>query len=271
MATYAVGDVQGCFESLQRLLERLAFRPGDDRLWLVGDLVNRGPDSLGVLRWAREHDGCVTAVLGNHDLHLLGAAAGTRSLRRRDTLAPVLEAPDRDELLAWLRARPLVHREDGRLLVHAGLAPAWTADDALAVAARCEAALQEGDGREALDALQQPAPPAWSDGLEGAERLAAGFGFLTRVRGVDADGRRLDEHKGPPAALPPGGVPWFDHPHRRSRDHTIVCGHWAALGLHLGDDVRALDSGCVWGQRLTALRLEDDAVVQVEAVEAPAG
>jgi bis(5'-nucleosyl)-tetraphosphatase (symmetrical) len=240
MATYAIGDIQGCYATLQGLLARIGFDAARDRLWLVGDLVNRGPRSLDVLRWARALDGRIVAVLGNHDLHLLGRAAGVRPRRDFDTFDDILQAPDRDPLLEWLAARPLLYREGDRVLVHAGLLPAWTVDDAEARARAAEAALRTGG------------PAA----LAGSPDMAA----LTRVRLVDGAGEPVPDYSGPLDGAPPGTMPWFAHPARRSRGSRIVFGHWAALGLVLDDDAVGLDTGCVWGRCLTAMRLEDGAV-----------
>ena len=271
MATYAVGDVHGCWKTLRRLLSRLRLHPAQDRLWLVGDLVNRGPRSLEVLRWARATAAAMeerfAVVLGNHDLRLLALAAGVTRPKRLDTLEAVLAAPDAAELIAWLAARPLLHRDPGRqgwLMVHAGLLPGWTVEDAEAAARQVEAALA-GPCRAALLA-RGPADPAADDpALPPLRRALAAF---TLVRTLTADGDRCD-HSGPLADAPPGCVPWFRVPGRRSAGRRIVCGHWAALGLHREDGVVALDTACVWGQRLTAVRLDDGEVFQQETVEGP--
>jgi bis(5'-nucleosyl)-tetraphosphatase (symmetrical) len=265
-ATYAIGDIQGCYDSLQALLSRIDYRRGLDRLWLAGDLVNRGPRSLDTLRWARDQGDSLVAVLGNHDLHLLACAAGVRRPRRRDTFQDVLTAPDRDELLDWLRRRPLVHREGSRLLVHAGLLPPWTADAAVALGREVEAELR-GPGAAALLGSWSDAPRAWSDDLTGIDRHALVLSALVTIRCVDRAGAMDREFNGAPAEVPADLVPWFAHPARRSRDVRVVCGHWAALGLHLAPDVAALDTGCVWGGELTAVRLSDDALWQQAAVE----
>lgn len=270
MATYAIGDIQGCFGTLSALLARLPFDPARDRLWLAGDLVNRGPDSLGVLRWARSLGPAVTAVLGNHDLHLLRVAAGLAPHRGKDSLTPILQAPDRDALLDWLAARPLIHREvlDGQpwLMVHAGLHPTWSADAAEALARQAVAALT-ADRRAFLAALDGPGELAWSPELSGDVRFAALVGVLTRLRCCRDDGSPCADHKGTPDSAPPGCRPWYEVAPRAWSDHRVVCGHWAALGVHVGDGVAALDSGCVWGRELTALRLEDGALFSEPAVE----
>ncbi|MCB9899121.1 MAG: symmetrical bis(5'-nucleosyl)-tetraphosphatase [Planctomycetes bacterium] len=274
MASYAIGDLQGCFATYQRLLRRIEFRPGRDRLLLVGDLVNRGPRSLDVLRWTLRHDAHVHAVLGNHDLHLLAVAAGRAELRPGDTLDDVLDAPDRDELLDWLARRPLVARVDEHLLVHAGLHPSWTADDALALAAPLSARLADPASRGALlDALRRPppgsVPPAWDADLPEPQRTRALIGLLTRLRTCRADGVPCERFSGPPDEAPAGCLPWFDVPGRRSAGTPIVCGHWAALGLCVRDDLLALDTGCVWGGSLTAARLEDGALFSEPACDGP--
>lgn len=266
MARYAIGDIQGCMDSLERLLALLALDPARDALWLVGDLVNRGPRSLDVLRWARAHEATVTCVLGNHDLHLLARAAGS-SAKKRDTLDDVLAAPDRDELIEWLRHRPLVHVEDRWIMVHAGLHPSWTAEQARRLAAELEAELRGPSWRELLAAMEGP-PPPWRPDLEGPARWRAILSYLVRVRTCHTDGRVEPDYDGPPAQAPAGCVPWFELTGPRWRNHVPVFGHWAALGLDVQPGHIALDSGCVWGKSLSAIRLEDGQVFQVKAVDA---
>ena len=253
MATYVIGDVQGCRASLEALLAKLHFRPssrgGTDRLWLVGDLVNRGPDSLGVLRLVRDLGPSATVVLGNHDLHLLARSRGLAVAKPRDTLDEVLAAPGRDDLLAWLAARPLLYEEQGWTMVHAGLHPAWTLVKARSEARRLETLLRT--------------PASWGD-LIGAKGFDEALKVLTTIRTVDESGR-LCKFDGPPAAAPAGCLPWFSHPARQTRGTPIIFGHWAALGHVVGSDYVALDSGCVWGQALTAYRLEDGQVTRVAA------
>ncbi len=260
MATWAIGDVQGCFETLRRLLDRIGGPPPGDRVLLVGDLVNRGPRSLEVLRWAADAGDRVEAVLGNHDVHLLARAVGVVGAAPRDTLDEVLEAPDRDALLGWLRARPLLLRAEGAVVVHAGLLPCWTVAEA------------ERLSREAEDALQSPSAPqalATIHGrFAGSEHLLAARA-LTRIRYCDAAGQPVWGVSSPPDEAPPGLVPWFDVPGRRSTGTPVVFGHWAALGLLLRDDAVGLDAGCVWGRSLAALRLEDRRLVQEPQAEAP--
>lgn len=258
MATWAVGDLQGCAEPFARLLDRLEFDPASDRLWLVGDLVNRGPDSVDVLRRVRALGDAVRVVLGNHDLHLLAAAAGGgRGLREGDTLAPLLAAPDRDELLGWLQAQPLLHTDAGLgwTMVHAGLAPQWTLAEATACAREVEAALR-ADARAFFAEMYGDQPDTWAPDLQGAARLRFTVNCLTRLRYCTAAGRLLPKLKGPPAAAPVGALPWFTVPGRRSAGVRTVFGHWSALGLHRGEDALGLDTGCVWGGTLTAVRLD---------------
>lgn len=267
MATWAIGDLQGCASSLERLLATVGFGDGD-RVWLVGDLVNRGPRSLDALRWAKGLGDRAVVVLGNHDLHLLARAAGVAGPKKRDTLDDVLAAPDRDELIEWLRRRPLVHVEAGRAMVHAGLAPSWSVAQARALAGEIEAALAGDDWKAWLaGAVGKDAPRAWDDRLTGAARARTILSFLVRVRCVDARGVPDPEFSGHPREAPPGRVPWFDVAGAAWADHTIIFGHWAALGLTIGARHVGLDSGCVWGNRLTAYHLDDGKVVQVDAVE----
>ncbi|MGD8375256.1 MAG: symmetrical bis(5'-nucleosyl)-tetraphosphatase [Acidobacteriota bacterium] len=259
MATYLIGDVQGCHATLLRLVRRLPAGPGD-RLWFVGDLVNRGPQSLDVLRWIRDQGDRAIAVLGNHDLRLLAVADGVRELRARDTFGDVLEAPDRDELLDWLRARPVLHRDEEVTLVHAGLLPAWTLDEAAAAAREAEIALR-GEGRAGfLGRLHARPVRPWSRELPRDERLRLGTLALTSLRVVGPDGLPRPEFKGPPEEAPAGCVPWFAFPGRRSRGGTVAFGHWSALGLRNTEELLALDTGCVWGRGLAAVRLEDRVV-----------
>jgi bis(5'-nucleosyl)-tetraphosphatase (symmetrical) len=258
MAVYAIGDVQGCDRTLGRLLDRIGFDPENDRLWFAGDLVNRGPGSLGVLRRVRALGDSAVTVLGNHDLHLLARAAGVRERSAKDTLEEVLAAPDRDELLDWLRRRPLLHRDGDFVLVHAGLIPAWTVDEAAALAAEVEAMLR-GPEPERLYAEMQRKKRNWDPSLNGSKRLAAIVRVMTRVRVCTEDGQVHEPFTSGPDEAPEGTRPWFDMPDRRSADHVLVTGHWAALGRRLMPSVLALDSGCIWGRELSAVRLDDRA------------
>lgn len=267
MATYAIGDVHGCFETLQRLLRRIQYDQREDRLWFVGDLVNRGPRSLDVLRWAVEEEERIVVVLGNHDLHLLGLNWGVSPLKRRDTLDHLLAAPDRDDLLEWLRRRPLFHRENGCALVHAGLFPAWSLDKAERLAREVEAWLCGERAPELVATLEKKTAERWRGGLEGFERMRTALAGFARLRTLYEDGRMCSEFSGPPSAAPKGCTPWFAMPGRRSTEERVVFGHWAALGLWRQDGVVALDTGCAWGMALTALRLDDGEIFQVPARE----
>jgi bis(5'-nucleosyl)-tetraphosphatase (symmetrical) len=260
MASYAIGDIQGCYDELRALLAKLDFDPDHDRLWLVGDLVNRGPKSLEVLRFVADLGPAAVCVLGNHDLHLLAADAGARTLRTNDTLQRVLDAPDREELIEWLRRRPLLHHdaELGYTMVHAGLAPQWDLGAAQAHAREVEALLRGIDYRRLLFNMYGDQPDRWSEDLEGWERARVIVNCLTRLRYCDAQGRMDMKANGPPSAQPAGLMPWFEVPDRRSRDLKLVFGHWSALGYHRAPGVIALDSGCVWGNALTAIRLDGD-------------
>jgi len=262
VATYAIGDIQGCYRTLQRLLKRIRFAPDADRLWLVGDLVNRGPRSLKVLRWAREQDDRVTAVLGNHDLHLLGRHYETRTAKSRDTLDGLMEAPDREDLILWLRRRPLLYREGDFVLVHAGLLPAWTLERAEELAREVEAVLGGDAPQRLLEALVARRPPAWSEGLDTEDRWRVAVQSLTRLRTCRGDSRVCEGFSGPPEKAPDGCRPWFDLRDDGAAGVSVVCGHWATLGLRLQPGLMALDSGCVWGGPMTAVRLEDREVFQ---------
>jgi bis(5'-nucleosyl)-tetraphosphatase (symmetrical) len=259
MPTYAIGDIQGCHRTLTKLLLRIEFDPLKDRLWLVGDLVNRGPRSLETLRWAREHDASITTVLGNHDLHLLACAAGLRKPKQNDTLEPILTAPDAPDLLDWLRRRPFLHCEDGFVMVHAGLLPAWTLADAETHAAALALAFRGPEYPEVLTAVYSKHPLDQAEATPDWRSLANVF---TRIRMCARDGEPLYEYSGPPDSAPRGHIPWFQFPRRRHDDVTLLFGHWAALGLHLEPGIAALDSACVWGGPMTAVRLPDLAVFQ---------
>lgn len=259
MARYAVGDVQGCAAELRALLARLRFRSDRDRLWFVGDLVNRGPDSVGVLRFVRALGDNAIVVLGNHDLHLLALAFGaTARPKRSDTLADVLGAPDRDALIEWLLTRPLAHRDPGRpeLLIHAGLLPQWSASEALALAAEVAEVLRSRP-RELLDSMYGNEPDRWREGLRGPARWRCVINALTRLRYCSVQGVMDLSRKQAPTD--DGGVfmPWFRVPGRASAGTPIVFGHWSTLGFLEESDVVALDTGCVWGGELTAWSLDE--------------
>ncbi|MBK1641225.1 bis(5'-nucleosyl)-tetraphosphatase (symmetrical) [Chromatium okenii] len=258
MSLYAIGDIQGCARELWALLDQLAFDPQHDRLWFVGDLINRGPDSLAVLRFVRELGAAAVVVLGNHDLHLLALAAGNLKYAHKSNLDAVLTAPDREELLHWLRQRPLLHHDAERelTLIHAGLPPQWTLADARAAAAEVEAALRGENYQTFLLALYGNQPERWSPELRGLERLRFIVNCLTRLRFCSADGRLALKEKGEIGSQTPGLVPWFQVPQRRTRADRIIFGHWSTLGYYAGENVWAIDSGCLWGGALTALRVE---------------
>jgi bis(5'-nucleosyl)-tetraphosphatase (symmetrical) len=257
MATYAIGDIQGCYSTLRRLLDKIAFDPARDRLWLVGDLVNRGPQSLAVLRFVKELGSRAITVLGNHDLHLLVVAAGHVKPHRGDTLNGILRAPDRDELLDWLRRRKMMHTAGRYAMVHAGLLPQWTIAKALSLAHEVEAALRSDDYGEFLRHMYGNQPDRWRNRLKGSDRLRVITNALTRLRLCTKEGRMEFAHKGAPVDLPRGYKPWFNAPRRRNRATTVIFGHWAALGLYDKSNVVCLDTGCVWGRKLTAFRLQD--------------
>jgi len=259
MAVWAVGDVQGCFVELEALLERIGFTPRRDQLWFVGDLVNRGPASLEVLRFVAGLGDDARVVLGNHDLHLLAIARGGAKLRRGDrTLQPIFDAPDRERLLDWLQARPVLHHDAaiGCTMVHAGLPPQWD----LALARRCanelESALCGEHSLRLFEAMYGNQPDRWRDDLEGDDRLRFITNALTRLRVCDRSGRLRLEFKGPLEQMPSDAMPWFRAPRRRWAGARIVCGHWSALGYVDENGVLGLDTGCVWGGTLTAQRLD---------------
>ncbi len=263
MATYAIGDIQGCCAELELLLEQTRFNPAQDRLWLVGDLVNRGPDSLGVLRLVKSMGEAAVTVLGNHDLHLLAVAEGVAEPHRSDTLQEVLAAPDRDELLGWLRRQRLLHAEGDFVLVHAGLLPQWSAYQAQQLAREVEAALSGERYREFLARMYGNHPDHWQGDLVGYQRLRVIVNALTRMLICTPQGAMEFKFKGELADIPAGYLPWYDVPGRATADSSVIFGHWSALGLKLDAKVIALDTGCLWGGALTAIRLEDRKLFQV--------
>lgn len=269
MATYAIGDIQGCHAAFARLLEAIDFAPSRDRLWLVGDLVNRGPQSLAVLRQVKALGAAAVTTLGNHDLHLLAVAEGFRKPHRGDTLDEILEAPDRAGLLDWLRRCNMMHVEGEYALVHAGLLPQWTTDHALELAREVEAALRGQRFREFLAHMYGNHPDRWSEALKGVDRLRVAVNAMTRMRVCTPEGVMDFGFKGTPEDVPSGYVPWFAVPERLSRDRTVICGHWSALGLRREKRLLALDTGCLWGGTLTAVRLEDRRLYQVSCARLP--
>lgn len=261
--TIAFGDLQGCHRPLRQLLKRLA-APVTEPLWFCGDLVNRGPDSLGALRSVAALGDRAVTVLGNHDLHLLATVAGSRKLRRGDTLQPILDAPDCRELIDWLRARPLAHLRGDYLLVHAGVAPQWDALQTVELAREVEVVLRSSHWGDFMTVMYGNEPDRWDDSLSGDERLRAIINVLTRMRTIDADGRLDLASTGHPDSAPAGHRPWFDMPGRRCARKTVVFGHWSTLGLVVRPNLVALDTGCVWGGCLSAMRLESRQLFQVQ-------
>ncbi|MNF26855.1 Bis(5'-nucleosyl)-tetraphosphatase, symmetrical [compost metagenome] len=260
MATYAVGDLQGCLKPLQCLLQRVAFDPAEDRLWLVGDLVNRGPQSLATLRFLYQMRDALTCVLGNHDLHLLAVACNIERLKKSDTLQEILDAPDRADLLDWLRRQKLLHYDAERdiVLVHAGIPPQWSLAKALRRAAEVEEALRD-DARFPLflDGMYGNEPAKWDKDLHGVTRLRVITNYFTRMRFCTADGTLDLKSKEGVASAPPGYAPWFSHKQRKTRGQKIIFGHWAALeGRCEEPGLFALDTGCVWGGALTLLNID---------------
>ncbi|MCA8959479.1 MAG: symmetrical bis(5'-nucleosyl)-tetraphosphatase [Planctomycetes bacterium] len=256
MATYVIGDVHGCVRTLEALVASFGHDPTIDRLWFTGDLVNRGPGSLEVLRWVRGLGERATAVLGNHDLHLLSVSLGVRAARRKDTFQPILAAPDRDELLDWLRQRPVMVRDDDWLLVHAGLRPDWSVARAEQLARDAERALRDAP----IQILRQ----MYREG-ESPAPVARALRILVSIRTCDSRGVPDFSYTGPPGDAPGRLRPWYEF--RSADDVRIVFGHWAALGLHL-DRVIGLDTGCAWGGKLTAMRLDDEQIFQVPRIDA---
>ena len=264
MATYAVGDIQGCGAEFRQLLEVIRFDPAQDRVWLVGDLVNRGPASLEVLRLVESLGEAAITVLGNHDLHLLAVAEGVAKPHRTDTLDEVLNAPDRDKLLNWLRHQRLLHAEDGFVLVHAGLLPQWSVKKAASLAREVEDALRGPDYVTFLERMYGNSPHGWDDALTGYKRLRVIVNTFTRMRICTPQGEMEFKFKGEVQDISAGYLPWYDVPQRKSADATVIFGHWSALGLKLEPNLIALDTGCLWGGPMSAVRLEDRQLFQVE-------
>lgn len=267
---YFLGDLQGCCDPLARLLNEVDFSPSRDHLYVLGDLVNRGPDSLGVLRKLRGLGASATCLLGNHDLHLLAVAHGVRKPHRHDTIAPILEAPDREEWLHWLKHRKMAVHAHGWLMVHAGVLPQWDVDQAMALAGEVEALLQGPDLARFLPLMYGNEPARWSDALQGADRLRCIVNSLTRLRFCAADGTMEFESKDGSGPPPEGFMPWFDVPGRRTANASVAFGHWSTLGLINRDDLLSLDTGCVWGGQLTAVCLTDEGreVIQIDCPQA---
>ena len=260
MANYAVGDIQGCVVALEELLDTIQFDPGQDRLWLCGDLVNRGPGSLQTLRLVKALGDSAVTVLGNHDLHLLAVSEGIRRVRAGDSIKPVLKAPDADELMHWLRHQPLVHcdKDLKTLMVHAGVYPGWTRKQLVSRAREVEQVLRGPDYVDLLRNMYGRRPGKWKPELKGWDRIRFITNTLTRMRYCDQAGSLNFTKKGPPGSQPAKLVPWYEHPDLKCRKWRIVFGHWSALGYFMAGRLVSLDSGCVWGGKLTAVRLDRD-------------
>jgi bis(5'-nucleosyl)-tetraphosphatase (symmetrical) len=269
MATYVIGDVQGCCDSLESLVGQLPFSPARDRLWFVGDLVNRGPKSLKVLRRIISAERRAISVLGNHDLHLLGLAAGARTTQPMDTVAGILRAPDANDLIDWLRRRPLAHVEHNTLMVHAGVMPHWTLRQTLAYANDVSARLKSAHWADFIHEMVSNTKPHWADGVRGQKRLRAILNTFTRLRYLNAAGHPEFKNKLAPDQTP-RLTPWFDMPGRKTKKNRILFGHWSTLGLMVRPNIISLDTGCVWGRQLTAIRLEDHKLFIQPSLEGPA-
>ena len=267
MSTYAIGDLQGCYVSLQALLTKIKFNKSRDALWFVGDLVNRGPDSLACLRFASGLGDRAIAVLGNHDLHLLAVAEGVSRAGKRDTIQRILNAPDRDDLLAWLRSQKLLHVDSQFIMVHAGLLPQWSLKMAISLAHEVEALIRGRERRSFLKSMYGDEPVLWDDALVGDARSRLVANAMTRMRLLNKQDEVNLDYKGGLAAIPMGTVPWFTRRHASTVNKTVIAGHWSALGLHVTRNFVGLDTGCAWGQQLTAMRLEDRAIFQVDCAE----
>ncbi|WP_431048277.1 symmetrical bis(5'-nucleosyl)-tetraphosphatase [Roseateles sp. L2-2] len=268
---YLIGDLQGCCDALARLLEKIDFSPSRDRLYLLGDLVNRGPDSLTTLRRLQSLGDAAQCLLGNHDLHLLATAAAVRAPHKGDTLDAILQAPDREALLEWMRRQRLAMRSQGWLMVHAGVVPQWDADQTLALAEEVHALLRGPELAEFLPQMYGNEPDRWKDELTGVPRLRFIINVLTRLRFCNAKGKLDFKTKEGLGTAPEGFMPWFEVPERRTAGHPIAFGHWSTLGLVQRPDLLALDTGCVWGGQLTAARVADgqaQEIIQVECVQA---
>ena len=268
MATYAIGDIQGCYHAFSALLQRIQFNPAHDQLRLVGDLINRGSGSLEVLRWCYQHQSCIKVVLGNHDLHALAVANDLKLPHKSDTLQALLAAKDSAELLNWLRYQPLILADKSGsqdyVMVHAGLLPQWSITQALSYAKEVETALQSSDYAVFLANMYGNIPAQWQHNLLGYDRLRVITNAMTRMRICSPQGEMEFTFKGELADIPNGYLPWFDVADRLSQNTRVICGHWSALGLIQRDNLLTLDTGCLWGGQLTALCLETAVVTQVQ-------
>jgi len=255
MATYAIGDIQGCFDELLRLLDTISFNENEDQLWFAGDLVNRGPKSLETLRFVKALGSSAVTVLGNHDMHLLAASCTEKIAAKKDALSQVLEAPDRDELIHWLRHQPLFHYNDDFCLVHAGLPPQWDFKKTQKMALLAEQTLRSSDYQIFLKQMYGNKPNIWSSSLKGMSRIRFIINCFTRMRYCDASGRLDFANSGPLGSQPKNLLPWFEVPNRKNADMRVIFGHWSTLGYYEGSNCFAIDTGCLWGGQLTALKL----------------
>ncbi|MDH5571768.1 MAG: symmetrical bis(5'-nucleosyl)-tetraphosphatase [Gammaproteobacteria bacterium] len=257
MSIYAIGDVQGCYDELQRLLDKLKFDPTQDKLWFAGDIINRGPKSLKTIRFVKSLGDNATTVLGNHDLHLLAIANGRGKQGKKDTINKILKADDREELLHWLLHRPLMHydNEHNISLTHAGIYPLWSIDEAISYAAEIESVLRGDKSHEFFHHMYGDKPKGWSNHLKGWDRLRFITNAFTRMRYCDLDGHLLLRDKGKPGNQPDGVIPWFNHPGHTEKDCRVVFGHWSTLANPEIDNLYPIDTGCLWGGKLTALKI----------------
>ncbi len=271
MTTYAIGDIQGCYHAFKALLAKLEFDVKHDKLWLVGDIINRGSGSLEVLRWCYQQQESLNVVLGNHDLHALAVIHNIKPAHKHDTLQTSIDAPDSDAIFTWLRHQPLMHAQQinghGYAMVHAGLFPQWTVDDALDYAREIEAALQADNYKTFLAHMYGNTPTSWHEDLTGFDRLRVITNAMTRMRVCSPAGEMEFNFKGELQNIPQGYMPWFDVPERKSQTSEIICGHWSALGLRQRNNIHALDTGCLWGGKLTAMCLETHVITQVNSDE----
>ena len=257
MATYAIGDIQGCYNELRRLLDVIKFDPAQDQLWLTGDLVNRGPHSLETLRFIRGLGESAISVLGNHDLHLIATVVTLGKAGKKDTLGPILRASDCDELVDWLRRQRLFYHNEQYCMLHAGLPPQWDFAETHAMAGAVEQAIQGDDYQHFFRSMYGNKPNVWQDDLPKTEKLRFAVNCFTRLRYCSLDGEMDFHHKGPPGTQPPHLMPWFSVPGRKSRDMRIIFGHWSTLGFYVDHNVYSIDTGCLWGGQLTALKLAE--------------
>ena len=263
MAHYAIGDIQGCFDVFQKLLAEIGFSPSRDILWLTGDIVNRGPQSLATLRFVMQNEECMHTVLGNHDLHLLAVAEGAGRLKKNDTIDDILSAPDRDILLHKLRFRPLIIGDTKRLTVHAGLLPEWTTEQAFALAHEAEDVLRSDDYSHFLHNMYGNKPARWRESLSGFERIRLILNVMTRMRVIDKNHKLDFDFKSVYEEIPENLTAWFDVKHRSYEKTTVIFGHWSALGLYRNKNVIGLDTGALWGGELTAINLDTGEITQV--------